>query len=228
MRAINLLPQSTSRSRRSLPSPWVFLAAAAPILAGGLVYLGYTTQHATTVDKRGELQAVRARFAKVPHVDQTVASEAGLLADRSQREAALDDALAKRLTWDVTLNDLARILPKGIWLTGVTAQSPTPADVVAAAPAPPPATSSSAKTTTTAAPATPAPTPAASSQAFTLNGTAFTQAEVAHLIARLNLLPMLSNVTLLSTTGAPPGTGKPTVGFQIIASINSPVAGGTP
>lgn len=220
MRAINLLPQSTGRSRRGRPSPWVFLAAAAPLVACGLVYLGYTTQHSTVVAKRGELRVVRAQFAKLPRVDQTVASDAGLLAERNQREAALNDALAKRMAWDLTLNDVARVLPKDVWLTGLTVQSPSPADAAAPAPAPVAATSSSSKTTTTT-PAAPAPAAPASPQGFTLNGSALSEGDVADLIARLNLLPMLNNVTLLSTQSSAAAAGKPTFQFQIVASVNA-------
>ena len=74
MRAVNLLPKDEARSGPGLPSPWVLLAAARAVVAGSLVYLGYSIEHATVADKRAELAAVQVRL------DRFTAKQAGLRA----------------------------------------------------------------------------------------------------------------------------------------------------
>jgi hypothetical protein len=193
MRAVNLLPRADVRSRRNLPSPWVALSAAAPLLAGSLVYLGYSVEHSSVLDKRAELGSVKAHIKAIRSSGSNAAGEAGLVSERSQRQAALADALAKGVAWDVTLDDLARVIPPDVWLTTMTAQSPTPAGAVA---------------TTGAAP---------NPTGFTLAGYAHSQEAVAHLLARLQLLPMLSDVTLGNTTSSSTTTGKGVLQFQLTA-----------
>src|SRR5438445_4041678 len=104
MRAVNLLPKDEARDRRGLPSPWVMLSAAAPLLAGSVVYLGYSKEHASLVDKRGELSAVRARLATVKSATSMAADQTSLVGERTKRQLALEDALGKVMPWDVTLD----------------------------------------------------------------------------------------------------------------------------
>lgn len=182
MRAVNLLPRDDARGGRSLPSPWVMLAATAPVVAGCLVYVGYTTEQSKVVDKRTELAAIQSRLDRLASAQSGLVAESSLVGLRGQRIAALQDALSKSMAWDVTLQDLARVLPKGVSLTSVSAQSPTPSAA--------------------AAPATgvPAAAPVSAPQTFNMVGLAATHDQVAELLERLSLLPMLTNVTLISTS----------------------------
>jgi Tfp pilus assembly protein PilN len=192
MRAVNLLPRDDARARRGLPSPWVMVAATAPVVAGCLVYVGYSTEHSKVVDKRTELAAIQARLDSLTRAQAGIAAESGLVGVRSQRIAALQDALSKSMVWDVTLEDLARVLPKGVSLTSLSAQSPTPA--------------ASAVTTT----GLPAPVPTNTPQTFNLVGLAKTHDQVAEVLERLSLLPMLTNVTLGNTSTVTVTTPGPT------------------
>jgi Tfp pilus assembly protein PilN len=169
-----------------MPSPWVLLAATAPVVAGGLVYLGYSTEHSKVADKRAELAVVQARLDRLASVQAGVTAQSSLFALRGQRSTALQDALSKEMPWDVTLEDLARVLPKGVSLTSMSATSPTPA--ASAAPAVP----------ATATPSAPVSAP----QTFSLSGTAESHDQIAELLERLSLLPMVTNVTLGSTSTA--------------------------
>jgi Tfp pilus assembly protein PilN len=149
-----------------------------------------------------------------------------LVGQLSQRQAALEDALSKEVSWDATLDDLARVLPKDVWLTSLSAQSPTPAGVATVAPTPAATTTGSTTTTSTAATTTTtaAPVPAATTPtAFTISGFAGSQDSVAELLARLRLMPMLNNVTLGNTTTRAPAVagGKSFVQFQVSANIQS-------
>ena len=171
----------------------MLLAAALPVVAGSLVYLGYSTEHAALANKRAELAAVQVRLDKFTAKQAGLQAQGDLVGLRSKREAALEDALSKSTAWNVMLQDLARVLPKGVSLTNLSAQSPTPSASVARASA---VTSPISASTATA----PLPT------SFTLVGIASSHDQIAHLLARLSLLPMLTNVSLTSTSTVTPST----------------------
>lgn len=179
MRAVNLLPKDDSWTRRGLPSPWIMLAATAPLVAGCLVYFGYSSEHSKAVDKQAELASLQAQVDALTTRQSGLAAESSLLSLRNQRGAALQDALSKSMPWDIALLDLARVLPAGVSLTSLSAQSPTPAG---------------SSTPVAAAPSTSGP------QSFNLSGVAPSNDKVAELLERLSLLPMLTNVTLATTT----------------------------
>ena len=220
MRAVNLLPKDDVRTRRGMPSPWVLVAATVPVVAGGLVYLGYSTEHSNVTDKQARLAVVQARLDRLASQQSGMAAQGSLFSLKGLRAAALEDALSKSMPWDVTLEDLARVLPKGVSFTTMSATSPTPA---ASASAP------------VASAATPAPGAAIVPQTFSLSGIAQNHDQVAELLERLSLLPMITNVTLSSTStvttsGAPPETGagapakpakpaKTTLQFSLTAGV---------
>jgi len=86
------------------------------------------------------------------------------------------------------------VLPKGVSLTSLSAQSPTPS--AAAAPAA----------------GAPAPAPASAPQTFNVVGLARTHDQIAELLERLSLLPMLTNVTLINTSTVTVTAPAPTPG----------------
>ena len=215
MRAVNLLPRDEARSGRGLPSPWVLLAATVPVIAGSLVYLGYSTEHAKVADRSAELAAVQAQVDKFASKQAGVRAQGELVGLRGKRQAALEDALGKSFAWNVTLDEIARVLPKGIALTNLNAQSPTPASASAAA-----ASAAAAAASIAAA----APT------SFTILGTAGSHDQIAELLERLSLLPMLTNVNLNNTTtlisSSPTAKkGPPQIQFAIAAGVVVPAEG---
>jgi Tfp pilus assembly protein PilN len=227
MKAVNLLPKGDGRGGVSLPSKWILVAALAPVVAIIGVVLLYSNAHSQVDAKKAELTAVQARLATLNAAASRVSVQTGFVSERAAWELALQDALSKQMPWDVTLNDLARVLPDNVWLTSLNAQSPTPANVAAPV-APPPSTtttSGSSTTTTTTATTTTATTPAVNPTALSISGYAGSQADVATLLTRLRLLPMLGNVTLGSTNTVKSPTGKPYVQFAVTASIQHPPTG---
>jgi Tfp pilus assembly protein PilN len=226
MRAVNLLPKDEARTRRGMPSPWVLLAATVPVVAGSLVYLGYSSEHSTVADKQAQLAVVQARLASLSSLHGGAASQATLLTLKGQRSLAIQDALSKQMPWDVTLEDLAHVLPKGVSLLTMSAASPTPS--AAASTGLPPV----------------APAAGSAPMTFSITGNAQNHDQVAELLERLSLLPMLTNVTLGSTStvaGTSPaaaasaalgGSGtpaakpakpvKPTLQFSLTAGIQQP------
>jgi Tfp pilus assembly protein PilN len=227
MKAVNLLPKGDKGGGLSLPSPWVLVAALAPIVAIVGVVLLYSHEQSQVDAKKAELTAVQARLDNLNAAASRASTQTGFVSERTAWELALQDALSKQMPWDVTLNDLARVLPDNVWLTSLNAQSPTPANVVAPV-APPPSTtttSGSSTTTTTTATTTTATTPVVNPTALSISGYAGSQEDIATLLTRLRLLPMLGNVTLGSTsTVAAPGS-KPYVQFSVTASIQHPPTG---
>jgi len=221
MRAVNLLPRNEARSGPGLPSPWVLLAAAVPVVAGSLVYLGYSTEQAKVAGKRAELAAVQAQLNRFTAKREGLLAQSDLVGLRATRQTALQDALSKSMAWEMMLQDLARVLPKGISLTNLSAQSPTPS--AARATFSPTSTATSSTTASSTTPIPPVATPPPTS--FMIQGNAGTHDQIAQLLERLSLLPMLSSVTLTSTStlssNNTPGTkaGPPQIQFSVSAGV---------
>ncbi len=192
MRAVNLLPKDAGVSPRRRSAAPLVLAATAPLLAGSLVFVGWSVEQRAVTEKRTDLGTLRALTARAKPSSAAATRLAALLAaDSAARRSALDSALADQANWDTTLRDLARVLPSNVWLTQLSAASPAPAD---------PSTTSSA------------------ASSFSIQGYTYSQAAVAHLLERLSLLPTLSNVTLGSSIATTSGK-KALVEFQVTATV---------
>ena len=131
---------------------------------------------------------------------------------------ALQDALGRRVAWDRILDQIARVLPANVWLTQLNAMSPTPTTA-----APPPAPTTTTSSSSSSSSTTPV-VPAAPSALFTLTGYAYSHDDVAHLLARLALVPSLTNVTLGATSSATVGP-KAVIQFTVNATMQA--AGGS-
>jgi Tfp pilus assembly protein PilN len=199
MRAVNLLPKDETRSSRGLPSPWIMLSATVPVVAVTLVYLGYSSEHAKVAQRKSELAVVQAQLDKAHRAQASLQAQSALVGLSSSRQAALQDAISKSVAWEVTLSDLARVLPPGVALTSLGAQSPTPAGVAAST--------------------VPGALPSTVAAGLTVAGTAQSNDQIAALLERLSLLPMLTNVTLGNTATVQNESGPPQVTFQLTATI---------
>lgn len=212
MRAVNLLPRDIAAEGRSLKDVLpVVGAAAVPMIAASLVFIGYARAHADAAQQLGQVAALEQEIARATPatVTKTVDTSA-LVSSRAARRSALADALSKQIAWDRALGDVARVLPNRVWLNDMTVVSPTPADKAAPTPAPVPATG-----------------PSSGPSGFIIDGYTYTMEDVALLLQRLQLLPTLTNVTLTSTSGSTIGD-KPVVQFSISASIAVPATALTP
>jgi Tfp pilus assembly protein PilN len=162
------------------------------VLAAALVLFGWSTTHAKAHDRGAELEVVQAQVRAVQPPTGADAA-AGLATLRDARAAAAEDVLDRRVAWDSVLDAIARVLPADVWLTSMSLQSATPL---------------AGASTATAAPG------------LQLNGSARSQAAVAHALARLSVVPALSGATLLSTTTSTVGKVS-VVQFQITASLGT-------
>jgi Tfp pilus assembly protein PilN len=214
MRAVNLLPRGPSGHRKRMPAGQVLLAGTEPLVAAALVYVGFPYEHAKVSDAKATVDVARTELSGLGPAATVAAAGQQLASERNVRFQALEHALGRRVAWDETLDQVARVLPTDMWVSQLNAQSPTPTSVSAT----PSATSSSSTTTTTSTTTTPAPTPSAPTAAFLLSGYAYTNAGVAQVLARLALVPTLKNVALVSTAVIGLGS-KQVVQFQLTATI---------
>jgi Tfp pilus assembly protein PilN len=202
MRAVNLLPrQSVQQNRRQGPNAVVLVAA----IGGAAVLLalvgGFLLANRSVDRQRQSLSTARALLAATPahHLSaQTNAFRSAVLTQREQRSLALASAIGKRVAWDRILRRFALVLPDDVWLTSLTGN--TPLDSPA-----------------TAATATPSVLPAAPTE-LTIEGYTYSQASVARLLERLQVLPDLKNVQLQSSVVAPLG-GQNVFNFTIVSDI---------
>jgi Tfp pilus assembly protein PilN len=201
MRAVNLLPRQQVQQKREGPNPAVLVAAiggAAVLLA----LVGGALLASRSVDRqRQALSTARAELAATPahHLSpSTQAFRQAVLTQREQRSLALASAIGKRVAWDRILRRFALVLPNDVWLTSLSGNVPLDSATTAAA------------TTSSALP--PAPT------ALTIEGYTYSQASVARLLERLEVLPDLKNVQLTNSETSQLG-GQNVISFTIVSDI---------
>jgi Tfp pilus assembly protein PilN len=116
-----------------------------------------------------------------------------LAGEQSARVSALSTALSSRTAWDRVFREFSLVLPEDVWLTTLTAKAPI-------------------------SPLTNAPTSGAAPSQFTIQGRTYSHDGVARLLSRLQVVPDLTNIQLLSSTLGQVG-GQDVVDFSIAADI---------
>ena len=203
MRAFNLLPKDDPRASTRRPNvAQLVLAVVALVLFAGLAS-AFLLVSSEVSAKEQTVNGLREQLAALdqPQVEPagTDPADQQLVEERTSRTGALAAAIASRVAWDRLLREVSLVLPEDVWLDTLTAKSPTASASVTAAP---PAGGSSGANT------------------FTLTGYTYEQDSVAELLARLAVVPELSNVALASATRAEVG-GKDVVQFSITAQVKT-------
>lgn len=220
MRAVNLLPRDDVRQRRAGPPRQAQLLIAVPILAIALVGAGWLFTGAKVKDNRATLRALQSELDAIPNPKTGPRTDPQVAAQHDQRVSALADALSSRLAWDRVLRHISSVLPDDVWLTTLAA-------VTAPAVAPPPPTATATTTTTTdtsTTATTPAPVvvpPPVSS--LEIDGYTYSHEAVARFMARLSVVPDLSDVSLTTSALAPIGK-RTVVKFTLKVTIRQPGA----
>jgi Tfp pilus assembly protein PilN len=203
MRAVNLLPRQQVAQKRERTNTVALVAA----LGGGVVLLvlvaGFLLANRSVDRQRQDLSAARAVLAATPahHVSaKTTAFRSAVLTQREQRSLALASAIGKRVAWDRILRRFALVLPDDVWLTDLTGTVPLDSALPAGT-----------------APATPGALPTTPT-ALTITGYTYSQASVARLLERLEVLPDLKNVQLQNSQSAILG-GQTVFNFTIVSDI---------
>ena len=196
MRAVNLLPRDTGQrtiKKESLP---VLVGACSGVLVlavlGAMFMMG-SGKVAAQQRKVDDLN--RAYQALPPPPAGPSAAQQQLAGEQSVRVSALSTALTSRVAWDRIFREFSLVLPEDVWLTTLSAKSPIS-----------PITN------------TPTSTGTGPPSQFTILGRTYSHDGVARLLSRLQVVPDLTNVQLLSSTLSKVG-GQDVVEFSIAADI---------
>lgn len=213
MRAVNLLaydarPDSAALRLR-LPKTILPLAAGS-LGAAALAGLALTFVQTSTIvsSREAELKDIRAELAALAPTSEA-GKTAQELAQRRARQAALAGALSYRVAWDRLLDDLASVMPKDVWVTSLAVRAPS-------SPVTPAAAGAAAANGGTA----PAAAADESESPFKVSGYAPSQASVASVLERLELLPQLSEVEL-ETSLLAVVFDKKLIQFTVVANVRS-------
>jgi Tfp pilus assembly protein PilN len=204
MRAVNLLPREQVEQKREARNPVVLVAT----IGGAVVLLalvaGFLLANRSVDRQRQALASARAELAATPAKKlsaQTQAFRSTVLSQREQRSLALASALGARVAWDRILRRMALVMPDDVWLTSLVGTTPL----------------QSATPTTTATATAPSVLPPTAT-ALTLQGYTYSQASVARLLERLEVLPDLKNVQLKDSSTSQVGNQN-VVSWTIITDI---------
>lgn len=201
MRAVNLLPRDGRRDRRKGTSVPVLVGAAGAVVVSAVLSMLYLNASGAVHSKQSDLDNLRAELAATPP-PQAVSPTSTVLADEKKvRVTALTAALSRRVAWDRVFRELSLILPDDVWLSTLTAKSPVLSTATAAVP----------------------PAPGSPPTGFTIQGYTYSQEAVARLLARLQVVPDLTNVQLQASTATPLGK-RSIVQFTILADVRGPGA----
>ena len=205
MRAFDLMPNESEREKTAAsPAFLKIVVALVALLVLAALAGAFMLMSARANDRQAEADDLRAQLAELtaqatPDVDQGAGAIAG---EGQARTAALSEALSARVAWDRILREFSLVLPEDVWLTSIAS------------------TTGTATTTPGAVPS------AAGEGTFTINGQAHTQADVAVLLSRLEVVPEFSSVTLQSSSRGADSTteggasGSPSdFSFSIVATI---------
>jgi Tfp pilus assembly protein PilN len=195
MRAVNLLPrdhkQRTVR-KESLP---VLVGACSGVLFVSLLGAMFMMGSGKIAAQQRKFDDLNRQYDALPPPPAgPSAAQQALAGQHSARVTALSTALSSRVAWDRVFREFSLVLPDDVWLTTLTTKSPI-------SPATNAATSSGG----------------APSQ-FTMQGRTYSHDGVARLLSRLQVVPDLTNVQLLSSSLSKVG-GQDVVEFSIAADI---------
>ena len=204
MRAVNLLPRDTGQrtiKKESLPALVGACTALLVLAVLGAMFMMGSGKIAAEQRKVDDLN--RQFQALPPPPAGPSAAQQQLAGEQSARVSALTTALSSRVSWDRVFREFSLILPEDVWLTSVSAKSPIS-----------PATNASSTGGSTVP------------SMFTLQGRTYSHDGVARLLSRLQLVPDLTNVQLISSTRSKVGN-QPVVEFTIAADIATATGAGS-
>jgi Tfp pilus assembly protein PilN len=204
MRAVNLLPRDSGQrtiKKESLP---VLVGACAGLLVAAVLGAMFMMGSGKIASQQRKLDDLNRQFQALPPPPPgpSVAQQQ-LAGEQSARVSALTSALSSRVSWDRVFREFSLILPDDVWLTSLSAKSPIS-----------PATNASSTGGSTVP------------SMFTLQGRTYSHDGVARLLSRLQLVPDLTNVQLISSTRSKVGS-QPVVEFTIAADIASATGAGS-
>jgi Tfp pilus assembly protein PilN len=159
------------------------IVAAAAVAAG----VGFAAHSAssTVAARNGTIAQLDAQLAKLAAENPQTSGDTA-----ASQLSVVTTIVQQRPSWDGFLGTLSRVVPEDVWLLGVSAQEPTTPAAVPLSATPAPATP---------APVTPAPA-VGGTNSVTFTGYTYSQPSVARMMRRLDLVPWLQDVSLVSST----------------------------
>jgi Tfp pilus assembly protein PilN len=202
MRAVNLLPRDQGQrtiTKESLP---VVVGGCTGLLVLAVLGAMFMMGSGKIASQQRKLDDLNRQFQALPPPPPgPTAAQQQLAGEQSARVSALTTALSSRVSWDRVFREFSLILPEDVWLTSLSAKSPIS-----------PATNASSTGGSTIP------------SMFTIQGRTYSHDGVARLLSRLQVVPDLTNVQLISSTRSKVGN-QPVVEFTIAADIAA--AGGS-
>jgi Tfp pilus assembly protein PilN len=194
MRAVNLLPREEGQraiKKESLP---VLIGACSGVLVAAVLGAMFMMGSGKVAAQQRKLDDLNRTYQALPPPPPgPTTAQQQLAGEQSARVSALSSALTSRVAWDRIFREFSLVLPDDVWLTTLTAKSPisalTNASIGGTAPS-----------------------------EFMLQGRTYSHDGVARLLSRLQVVPDLTNVQLVSSTLATVG-GQDVVEFSIAADI---------
>lgn len=185
MRAVNLLPRGDASQGRKVPLP-VLVGCVGTVLVTALLAVLFLSASSAVASKRVALERLRSEESAIPAPPAPSPVVSQLPQERQSRVTALATVLGTRVVWDRLLREVSQVVPSDVWLLTLNALAPSLA---------PPSTGS-----------------ASPASGFTVTGCTYSQDSVARFLARLQVVPDLSGMTLEQSvasdpTGAAGGTG---------------------
>ncbi len=196
MRAVNLLPRQTSAGPKLTIDRTLVVAVALTVLVVAALAGGFYLEKAQASTERQRMLVAQAALAQAQSRQPSTHSPAParltvpvVLSQEQPWHVALDAALSSRVAWDTFLRELEYVVPSNILLTSVTLGS---------------------SGTATATP---------TGGMISIQGSAFSQQDLAVFLATLARVPNVSQVSLVSSTKP---DGSKFLNFQITAQMTLP------
>jgi Tfp pilus assembly protein PilN len=202
MRAVNLLPKDVQRAAAQKPYGPIIIGSLAVLVCMGVLFKMRSSADQQIADKKTEIAAITHKPAKKP--PNVTDGQRAAAAQEGPRITALDSALQTRIPWDNVLRQVSLVVPDDVHLLSLNLAAPVEADAIRVA----------AKT----------------DAGVQLKGYSYSQDGVARFLARLQVVPALTNVKLASsvfgatstTTTEGSSTASGIVSFEISADIVAP------
>jgi Tfp pilus assembly protein PilN len=198
VRAVNLLPRDSGQrtiKKENLP---LLVGGCTGLLVVAVLGALFMMGSGKVAAAKRNLDDLNRQFEALPPPPAgPTPLQQQLAGEQSARLSALTTAMTSRVSWDRVFREFSLVLPNDVWLTSLTAKSPIS-----------PATNASSTGGST--------TPSM----FTIQGRTYSHDGVARLLSRLQIVPDLTNVQLISSTSSKVGN-QPVVEFTIAADIGS-------
>jgi Tfp pilus assembly protein PilN len=194
MRAVNLLPREQAQRtirKESLP---VLVGACTGLLVAAALGAMFMINSGKVAAEQRKVDDLNRQYQALPPAPAgPTAAQQQLAGEHDARVSALSSALSTRVAWDRVFREFSLVLPEDVWLTTLTAKSPI-------------------------SPTTNASTAGGAPSQFIIQGRTYSHDGVARLLSRLQVVPDLTSVQLLSSTRSEVGS-QVVVEFSIAADI---------